>query len=365
MYLQESLGQCIYCQISVENHRRTMDRNEVVFRFDTYVEELLNLSIVKEWRFRPLKLKDKSRYDKYITETEFPVDIWSSNFAYLWAHTRIPERLFILSSEVDNMLATWMLSAYGRLYLPCLPVGPGSPQQVISVLERCDQFCSEWNKKSGNVGRPVIAKLSSNQLEYFQQFKEFNSLFDAKLLSGIERHLSITSLTTLSGKKFSTIRYKLNKFQREYPDAQVRQYQHGDLDAVIHLGQQWNETSGTKHRRILDDFYFKPTIKNHQALGLENLVVELDGRIIGMTTGGSLPNGQAWGFLTKFDNSFEGISEYMVVSLAKRIRNIDPKIELINVGTDFGNEKIAMAKEKFRPVKAYKRYALNSHRSSL
>jgi hypothetical protein len=333
-------------------------------RPDTDVAAFRNMRIIKEWRFRPLKLNDKAQYDEYAASTAFPIDIWSSNFAFLWAQSRKPDKLTILRSEVDGMLVTWILSAKGRLYLPCLPIGPGDPEQVISVLARCEKLCVDWNQRSGYTHKPVVAKLSSNQLEYFQQFDSFNSLFKPKLLTGIERHLSIASLTSLTGKRFSSIRYKLNKFQREFPNARLRYYQSNDFDAVLQLGNQWKETSGTKHQRILDDFYFKDTLKNHQALGLENLVVEIDGQIIGVTIGGLLPNGQAWGYLTKFDSSFDGISEYMVIAMALRIRELDSNVELINVGTDFGNQKLATAKEKYRPVKAYQRYALKSLRST-
>ena len=43
-------------------------------------------------------------------------------------------------------------------------------------------------------------------------------------ISGMECHLSVTSLTTLS-ENFDSIRYGLNKFQRDNPDAQLRHYQ--------------------------------------------------------------------------------------------------------------------------------------------
>jgi hypothetical protein len=330
---------------------------------NTDLSAFRNLPEVDEWTFRPIKLKDKKRYEKYIAASEFPLDIWSSNFPYLWAHTRRQKRMTIMRSQVNGMLVTWILTAKGRLYLPCLPVGPGIAKHVIDVLKQCDEFCVKWNIQSGYKHKPIVAKLSSNQIEHFQHFDIFNKLFKPKLLSGVERHLSVTNLISLTGKKFSTIRYKLNKFQREHPGAKLRYYQSTDYDSVVKLGQKWKETAGTKHRRILDDFYFKATIKHHHDLGLENLVVELDGNIIGITTGGVLPTGQAWGYLTKFDNSYEGISEYLVVAMAQRIRELNSSAELINIGTDFGNEQLAMAKEKFRPVKTYQRYALISRRT--
>ncbi|MEJ2692299.1 MAG: phosphatidylglycerol lysyltransferase domain-containing protein [Candidatus Thiodiazotropha sp.] len=269
-----------------------------------------------------------------------------------------------MHSLLDGMLVTWILTARGRLYLPCLPVGGGSLAEVVSILNQCASYCVDWNLQSGFSHKPVVAKLSSNQLDFFHQSHEFKHQFTSKVLTGIERHLSISHLTSLTGKRFSTVRYKLNSFHRNYPTAKLRMYQPDDLEDVIRLKQLWNKSAGTKHRRIQDSFYFNATIKHHEALGLENLVVELDGRIIGMTTGGVLPTGEAWGYIMKYDNSFIGLSEYLVIAMAQRIHEIEPKAELINIGTDFGNRQLAMAKEKFRPVKAYRRFALHMRPSS-
>jgi hypothetical protein len=269
-----------------------------------------------------------------------------------------------MHSLVDGILVTWILTKQGRLYLPCLPVGGGSLTDIMSVLNQCTSYCDDWNQQTGFSHKPVIAKLSSSQLAYFQQSKEFTLQFTPKLLSGIERHLSISSLTSLTGNQFSTIRYKLNRFRRNYPNVKLRIYQPSDLENVIKLAQLWQRSAGAKHRRIQDGFYFKATVKHYAALGLENLVVELDGRIIGMTTGGVLPTGEAWGYIMKYDNSFVGLSEYLVIAMAQRIREIEPKAELINIGTDFGNQRLAMAKEKFRPVRAYQRFALHMSSSA-
>ncbi|MGD8911042.1 MAG: phosphatidylglycerol lysyltransferase domain-containing protein [Chromatiales bacterium] len=314
--------------------------------------------VYKDWGFREIKLRDKANYDQCIAATIFPIDIWSSNFAYLWAHTRIPNKLTIMRSEVGGMLVTWILTKRGRLYLPCLPAGAGSLAEVVEVVTRCVNYCSDWNNRSGFGHKPLVAKLSSNQLAYFQQSDEFSLTFEPKLLSGIERHLSISHLTTLTGKQFSTIRYKLNKFHRDYPDAHLRLYQPSDFEGVMRLEQQWKQSAGSKHRHILDSFYFNATVKHYQALGLENLVVELGGRVIGVTIGGVLPTGEAWGYIIKYDNSYDGLSEYLIVAMARRIREIESNAELINIGSDFGNQRLAMAKEKFRPVRAYQRYAL-------
>jgi hypothetical protein len=312
----------------------------------------------QNWDFNTLRLEDRAHYDKYTVATAHPIDIWSSNFAYLWAHTRVPNKLTIMYSRVKGMLVTWILTLRGRLYLPCLPVGTGSLSDVVDVLSLCVNFCHDWNLQSGFDHKPVVAKMSSNQLAYFQHSNHFNKLFEPKLLSGVERHLSVSRLSALSGKQFSTIRYKLNKFRREYSCAELRLYTASDFDAVVELGEKWKASVSSKHRRILDNFYFTDTIKHHQELGLEQLVVELNDKIIGMTSGGILPTGDAWGYLTKFDTRYEGLSEYLVVAMARRLHEIDENVELINIGTDFGNQKLAIAKEKFRPVKAYQRYAL-------
>lgn len=339
-------------------------RPEPIIRTQEQLELGARLSRLQEteeyeqWTMKELTLEDKAELDRCVGETAFPVDIWSSNFAYLWSLNRRRRTLRVMRGEVGGMWVTWVLTRKGRLYMPCLPCGTAALDDLVDVLEQCSGFCNRINHETHHTHKASVARLSSTQLDFLSRSERFVNVYQPTRLSGVERHVTIARLLSLSGRRMSTVRHKVNRFKRDHPNARLRPYEARDFDRILELGRRWEQTSGSKHKRILDRFYFKGALRYHQELGLEVLVVESGAEMIGMTCGGLLPTGQAWGFITKFDGRCDGIADYLVVEMAKRIHEISPDAELINLGTDFGSEGLARAKEKFRPVLRNARWAL-------
>lgn len=157
------------------------------------------------------------------------------------------------------------------------------------------------------------------------------------------------------------VRQTVNSFKRRYTNVLTRPYiGDDDFNRVVELARLWEGAGGTKHKRLLDTYYFKSVVRNHKALGLENLLVEVEKELVAMTCFGLLPTGQAWSFTVKFNGEYRGISDYLMIVEARRIHELNPTAELINIGIDFGNKGLAMAKEKFRPVQSCERWALFS-----
>jgi len=309
------------------------------------------------WKMEELQITDQKIYAKYIQETKYESSVWSSNFSYLWAHIH-SKQVNIFKAMIHDLLVTFILTKNGRLYLPCLPLGRANAEALTDVLLTCSQFCLQFNQKSGYEKKSIINPINSPQLKFLSTSKRFKYYFKEERLTGLERHYSIPLLLNLTGKNFSKIRNKLNKFKRMYPHAIVRNYYPSDYLPIMKLGAEWEETSGAKYKRILDGFYFEPIIKHAKELGHIILVVELDDQVIGMTTGEILPTGQAWGCITKFIKDYQGVSEFLTIEMAKKIHHINPNVKTINVGSDLGSKGLAFFKERFRPVLNYERYAL-------
>ncbi len=313
--------------------------------------------VYKAWKMKELSLEDKKIYDTYIKETEYEASTWSSNFTYLWAHTN-SKKLIIFKAFIDNCLVTLILTNKGRLYMPCLPYGKGNSNKICYVILKCSHFCFKWNQISGYTHKSSVNPINEVQLAFLKSSIIFHQYFKEEQLSGLERHYSIHKLIDLHGKEFSKVRNKLNNFNKIYKNAIVRKYKITDLHEVLKVGNVWEASSGQKYKRILDGFYFEPIIKNYQALNHLILVIVLDEKIIGITTGEILPTGQAWGCITKFDNEYKGLSEKLTIEFIKLIHEMNPNIQYINVGSDLGHKGLAFFKERFRPVLNYKRYAI-------
>lgn len=305
------------------------------------------------WDFHEIKLEDIHRYDEFIKATEYPANLWSSNFAYLWASSQSRLRT-VLWQVVDGMLVTFGHSFKNSLYLFCLPFGQGNPDKLVKVVLKCMRYCREWNNRENS--RTVVRMINHDQLEFLRQCPEFDNLFRLVTLQGIERHLDVKKLVALTGKDFSTVRNKVNKFRRENPDAVVRRYRTKDYDALIELGKHWDSVAGRKYASIFDKVYYREMIRHCDELNQITYVVQQGHAIIGMVSGGELPTGQAWGSVLKYKDGIPGLSELLSVEFAREIHKINPGIELMNVGSDLGAGGLRDYKLKFRPVLNLKRY---------
>jgi hypothetical protein len=308
-----------------------------------------------KWEFHEIKLEDINIYNEFIKATTYPANLWSSNFAYLWASSQSSLRR-VLWNVVDDMLVTFGHSYKNSLYLFCLPFGEGSPEKLMNVVAKCMKYCYDWNNHENN--RTTVRMINHNQLEFLRKSGKFDDLFRLVTFQGIERHLDVKKLVSLTGKDFSTIRNKVNKFHRENPEVVVRRYQKRDYNELIALGKHWGSCAGRKYANIFDKVYYREMIKHCDELNQIILVVQNGNQIIGMVSGGELPTGQSWGSLLKYEEGIPGLSEFLSVSFARELNKINPSVELMNVGSDLGTGGLRDYKLKFRPVLNLKRYQI-------
>ncbi|WP_164984965.1 phosphatidylglycerol lysyltransferase domain-containing protein [Ammoniphilus sp. CFH 90114] len=306
------------------------------------------------WNFHEIRLNDLDLFSDYMGKSGHPVNLWSSNFPYLWSLSQSPTGK-VLWKIVNEMLVIFVRTKKNALHLQCLPFGPGDREKLVDVVHECMNYCREWNRGKA---RTRLKTINEEQLEYLKHSSKFQNLFVRKRVLGIERHYSITQLLHLRGKEFEYVRRKINKFYRNYPTAVIRPYGNEDYDDLIKLNDIWRQTSGTKYSTIYDTGYYPILVKDQQDLKQKVLIVEIEGNIVGMLVGSVLPNGQSWCALRKCMNNLDGISEALIIHFVKMIHDIDPSIELLNDGSDLGTKGLSFFKEKFRPVKNLKRYRL-------
>jgi uncharacterized protein len=258
---------------------------------------------------------------------------------------------------VDGMLVVFRLNYNRTLQIAFLPLGRGSMEHIVEVLYKCARFCQEWN--GGSRGKPYIKVVNHSQLLLLNEIDTFKRRFYAEKLLGVDRHVGVNNLLELKGKDFGNVRRTLNKFLRDNPKVTTRRGSVVDFEALINLKREWNYSMGKKYAHIHDELVYRRILRYQKKLNHIVIVVELEGQIIGMITGGILPHGQAWASLHKRKEEFYGISEYLYVELAKEIHRLDPRVETINLGIDVGvNSGLRNFKDKFRPVLNEERYSL-------
>ena len=308
---------------------------------------------VGNWSFNEIQINDKDLFNNYIQKTSYPCNLWSTNFAYLWAISQSNLRT-ILWKIVDNMLVTFDYSYKGTLYLYCLPFGKGGAEKVLDVLIKCMQYCLDFNKQDKE--KSTLRMINEAQLEFLKKSSRFDKYFRLVTWRGIERHYDVKKLLLLAGKEFANVRGCVNKFHKDNPNAIICRYERKDYDELITLDDKWKQTSGKKYSNIFDGVYYKELIKHCEDLNQIILIIKIDGKIVGMISGCELSDKQAWGSVVKFAAGIPGLSETLIIEFVKEINTINSKIELLNVGSDLGSGGLREYKLKFRPVLNFKRY---------
>lgn len=312
--------------------------------------------VLGDWVFNAIDIKDKELYSRYIKETQYPTNLWSSNFDYLWGVSD-PHSEQVVWKVVDGMLVTFKRTKKGALQIAFPPFGPGDPGHVSRVLYKCLRYCVRWNRRVQV--KALVRVITKQQLDFLSGSRFFQHRFRSIRLAGMDRHVGVKKLVDLSGGEFSEVRYNRNHFIRHYPDVVVRRAEKEDFEPLLDLKRAWNQSSGQKYAKIWDDRFYVQIIRNHQELDHIVLVAETGGLIVGMVTGGILPHGQAWGALLKAREGYRGLFEFLNICFAVEIHKIAPWVETINLGTDVGvNGGLRRFKDKFNPVFNSERYRL-------
>lgn len=307
------------------------------------------------WDFNVVQIEDMEMYASYIRQTQCPMNLWSANFAYIWAVSQSKKRT-LLWKIIDGLLVTFAISYKSTLYMFCLPFGNADPERLINVILISLKYCLEWNKDDKT--KAVIRMVNEDQLEFLKKSERFAKCFSRTTWTGIERHFDINKLNALNGKDFESIRNRVNKFHKENPEAEVCLYQQSDYESLLELERDWRNTSGKKYPNVFDGAYYKELIKYSKELNQVTLVMKNSGSVIGVISGGILPTDQAWGSVVKFKENFPGLSETLMVEFAKMIHKINPTTEFVNAGSDLGSGGLREYKLKFRPVLNLKRYQI-------
>ncbi|WP_274363185.1 phosphatidylglycerol lysyltransferase domain-containing protein [Paenibacillus thermotolerans] len=316
--------------------------------------------------FQRLTLSDKELFSKYFKETEYPTTFYFSNFDIIWGNSGF--RDIALWKEMDGMLVVFNYNRRSKsLSLPVLPLGKGSPDHISNVLVKALTLCREWNK--GN-NMAFVRGIDDLQYEFLRLSTMFRNHIRHKVLPGLERHISVQNTVALPGKAYNDVRYARNKFYRKFPNALVRPVKDEDYMPLLELKKEWNRTAGTKYKKVWDDYFYQKILKYHKQLNHLILVIEIDGKLIAMATGGFTPSGQGWAGILKCLNEYEGASTVMYIEFAKEFHRLNPRAELINIGTDAGvrnkdgTSGLSIFKSKFRPVLSTKRIRLYLRRGS-
>ncbi len=294
-------------------------------------------------------------YTKYMQNSLFPLQNFYYNFAFLWSCSQSSKEK-IIWKIVDNLLVTFVLTRRKRLYLRCLPFGTATPDQLLEVLYKSMRFCFEYNGHSR--ANTIVKVITSPELEFLQSSSKFSSYFMTKTLKGIERIYSLPKLCSLAGGEYANLRNHINRFYRKNSQITIRPYITKDYKKLLRLKEEWNSTRGEKYHSITDDIRYRVVLRYHTLLHHTIFVAEAGDKIVGMATSGLTPDHQSWGYFLKVLDGYNGLSEALIIHVAKELIKRNPNMQLMNVGHDSGIKGLINFKTKFHPVLNLERYRI-------
>lgn len=310
---------------------------------------------------KEIKLSDYEIYSYFIQRSSYFTGLWASNFTYIWSVSR-RKNVKIYWKITDDMLATFVLTKKGYLYMWCLPFGEGDANKVTHVLLKCLTLCREWNRHHSMREKPIVNLLNEPQLHFLSNSKLFRRTFRVKSYESKEMIWSIPKVILLKGKEFADIRNSINRIKNNHPYIQIREYEPSDYKRLLELKTHWNRTSGSKYNRITDDHIFKQVLHHYKSLHETILIATIGQRIVGFVSGAVLPNGIAWGCMAKALPEYRGIYEYLYTEFAKYLHEKNPEIILLHTGSDNNHEGLRRFKNKFRPIFTLNLYSIKPKR---
>ena len=169
----------------------------------------------------------------------------------------------------------------------------------------------------------------------------------------------INDLADLKGKKFQKKRNHLNRFWTTHPDGELIPIHPGNLERCRNLADKWYalRLENDPHADFkMEQAAIRRALEHWQALGLEGLILSVDGEDVAMTVGSSFGG-------DTFDIHFEKALDiadgaYAAINngFAKYLREKHPETAFLNREEDMGLEGLRKAKLSYNPHHLVEKY---------
>lgn len=289
--------------------------------------------------FNIIDFPDKPMFQKYIDETEYPVELWFTNFTYLYGLGQSKKRE-VVWKIVNKLLCVFSKSEKDELLLLCLPLGKCDKDKLNLTIVDCFDLIAKVNPD---------AKLRIRTVSEIQMPWVDDETFRGKQIGyGKEHHYDVKKVANLEGSDLAYIRRKINKFNREYPNAIFREYTLADYDNMMILKRKWSETAGQKYFQISNGVVYKTIMHDYKKFDHKVFVVIIDGVFVGMTSGQYITSDKkkAVCLLRKPMNNIDGLSEFIIHKVCEYFKEAD----VLDDGADRGPGGLRFFKERFRPI---------------
>ncbi len=194
--------------------------------------------------------------------------------------------------------------------------------------------------------------------------RNLESLYPGRFRFHIDRNsfdyvYSIDDLADLAGRKFQRKRNHLNRFLQQYPDWSAEPVDWNNLQPLQEMLEQWYAVR--QQQDPTRDFHMekaaiKKALTYGQELGLEGLVLRVNGHIVAVTLASPLTEDTFDIHFEKAFDSYDGAYAAINRTFARHLREKYPNLSWLNREEDMGIEGLRQAKLSYQPARMNEKY---------
>ena len=298
--------------------------------------------------FKPLTLIDQGIIKPYLAKAGKAASGYSFATLFMWSgiyHTDFS----VFSSLGDELLLIRshrnLAEPFHYLYPMSLhgPVAAGTAVEILSAFSKDAPF------SVGVLSAEEAGQLAAREPAHVevQSFRDtFDYIYNA------------SDLALLTGKKFQAKRNHLNSFLNEYREFEARQIRLEDIPACLAMNDEWCRLMGCNQDVGLE----QETCAVHRAfnsfgeLGLEGLMILIDGKIVAYTLGELLTKNTWLVHVEKAFQEFRGAYQAINQLFVRYAMEKYPHVEYINREDDSGDMGLRIAKMSYHPAFFVEKY---------
>lgn len=160
-------------------------------------------------------------------------------------------------------------------------------------------------------------------------------------------------LAQMSGGAYESQRRQINSFTKSF-NFEIEDITPGNIDSLYSILNKWERDYQLKHPGASTDYYYQfPAIYHFFELGLDGIIVTIDGAAAAFACSFDINAETFCGYTLKTDRFFKGMYEFLIRQM--NMRHISK--QRFNYCEDSGVEGLAEAKMRLKPSGILKIYA--------
>lgn len=284
--------------------------------------------------FKKAEFTDKTAIKEILSYSPCSSMEYNFTLIYIWQN-----QYGIEFAIEDNML--FVRSGRGRKsYL--FPCGKGD---LKIAVEKLIDFCPDGL---------TFYSLNSDQKEWLEQEYPNRFCFKENRDAGDYVYLS-ENLMNLHGKKLSSKRNHINKFESENPDWIYEKITENNLSEVKLMHDKWCGLRDFAEKKGLKEETeaVKIALENFEALGLSGGLIRANGKVVAFSVGDKLNSNT---FLVHIEKAFGSINGAYAIINREFVKNNCQNFTYVNREDDAADEGLRRAKLSYQPYEIIKKY---------